>query len=70
MNNLLPYALGVVTDMFAAYKVVPFGLVEDDFVNYALSQFGRRYERIEKARGASAEELNRITQVALDEEEG
>lgn len=70
MNSLLPHALGVVTDMFAAYETVPFGLVEEDFINYALGQFGRRYERIEKARGASAEELNRITQTALDEEEG
>ncbi|MCX7706682.1 MAG: R2-like ligand-binding oxidase [Anaerolineae bacterium] len=68
MNSLLPFALGVVTDMFAAYDVVPFGLVEDDFVNYALGQFGRRYERIEKARGASAEDLHRIAQIALDEE--
>lgn len=68
MNSLLPYALGVVSDMFAAYDVAPFGLVEDDFITYALGQFGRRYERIEKARGASIEDVNGIAHVALDEE--
>jgi ribonucleoside-diphosphate reductase beta chain len=68
MNGLLPSALGVIADMFAAYEVVPFGLVEDDFVNYALGQFGKRYERIEKARGASFDEVDRITLTALEAE--
>ncbi|MEP0804108.1 MAG: R2-like ligand-binding oxidase [Chloroflexota bacterium] len=59
MNSLLPFAVGVIGDAFAAYEVVPFGLVEDDFVNYAMSQFTKRFERLEKARGASLEEVNR-----------
>ena len=57
MNTLLPSALGVVGDMFAAYDVVPFGLVEDDFVNYTLDQFNWRYPRIAHARDATPEEL-------------
>ncbi len=60
MNSLLPSAIGVIGDAFAAYDVVPFGLVEDDFVNYAMSQFTKRFERLEKARGASLDEINRV----------
>jgi ribonucleoside-diphosphate reductase beta chain len=60
MNNLLPFAIGVIGDAFAAYDVVPFGLVEDDFVDYAMSQFTKRFERLEKARGATMDEINRV----------
>ncbi|HSM71758.1 MAG TPA: R2-like ligand-binding oxidase [Anaerolineales bacterium] len=64
MNSLLPSAIGVIGDTFAAYDVVPFGLVEDDFVNYAMSQFTRRFERLEKAKGASLDEINRVAREA------
>ena len=60
MNSLLPFAIGVIGDAFAAYNVVPFGLVEDDFVDYAMSQFTKRFERLEKARGATMDEINRV----------
>ena len=60
MNSLLPSAIGVIGDAFAEYDVVPFGLVEDDFVNYAMSQFTKRFERLEKARGAGLAEVNRV----------
>jgi len=60
MNSLLPFAIGVIGDAFAAYEVVPFGLVEDDFVEYAMGQFTKRFERLEKAKGASLEEINRV----------
>ena len=60
MNSLLPSAIGVIGDAFAAYDVVPFGLVEDDFVTYAMSQFTKRFERLEKAKGASLDDVNRV----------
>jgi ribonucleoside-diphosphate reductase beta chain len=60
MNTLLPLAIGVIGDAFARYEVVPFGLVEDDFVTYAMTQFSKRFERLEKAKGASLDEINRI----------
>lgn len=66
MNGLLPFAIGVIGDAFACYEVVPFGLVEDDFVQYAMGQFARRYERLEKARGASLEEIDRVARDAGD----
>jgi ribonucleoside-diphosphate reductase beta chain len=60
MNKLLPFAIGVIGDAFAAYDVVPFGLVEDDFVNYAMGQFTKRFARLEKARSATLGEINRV----------
>lgn len=66
MNKLLPFAIGVIGDAFACYDVVPFGLVEDDFVSYAMSQFTKRFERLEKARGASLEEINRVAKETED----
>ena len=61
-----PAEVRVIGDAFAAYKVVPFGLVEDDFVNYAMSQFTKRFERLEKARGASLDEINRVARETED----
>jgi ribonucleoside-diphosphate reductase beta chain len=66
MNSLLPSAIGVIGDAFAAYDVIPFGLVEDDFVNYAMSQFTKRFERLEKAKGATLDEINRIARETED----
>ncbi len=69
MNALLPYAIGVIGDAFAAYSVVPFGLVEDDFVQYAISQFSKRFERLEKARGAMLEEVDQITTPIIENDD-
>ena len=66
MNTLLPSAIGVIGDAFARYDVVPFGLVEDDFVNYAMSQFTKRFERLEKAKGASLDDINKIARETED----
>ncbi len=66
MNTLLPSAIGVIGDAFARYDVVPFGLVEDDFVNYAMGQFSKRFERLEKARGASLDEINKVARETED----
>ena len=66
MNSLLPFAIGVIGDTFAAYEIVPFGLVEDDFVNYAMGQFTKRFERLEKAKGASLDEINRVAKETED----
>jgi len=66
MNTLLPFAIGVIGDAFARYEVVPFGLVEDDFINFAMSQFTKRFERLEKAKGANIEEINKIARDVED----
>lgn len=69
MNSLLPFAIGVIGDAFAAYEVVPFGLVEDDFVTYAMTQFSKRFERLEKARGQSIDVVNRETKTIIETED-
>lgn len=66
MNSLFPFAIGVIGDAFACYEVVPFGLVEEDFINFAISQFTKRFERLEKARGASLEEIHRLARETED----
>ncbi|GAB4508986.1 MAG: R2-like ligand-binding oxidase [Anaerolineae bacterium] len=53
MNRLLPLALGVVTEAFASYDPIPFGLSVDEFTNYAMMQFQKRYGRIAQSQGAS-----------------
>jgi ribonucleoside-diphosphate reductase beta chain len=50
----------VIGDAFARYEIVPFGLKEEDFINYAMGQFSKRFERLEKARGASLDEINKV----------
>jgi ribonucleoside-diphosphate reductase beta chain len=67
MNALLPSALAIIGDVFAQFDPAPFGLVEDDFVDFALGQFQKRLERLERARGAS---LAEIEQVAREMGEG
>ena len=68
MNMLLPAAIGVIGDIFSTYDPMPFGLNIDEFVNYATEQFSKRYERLEKARGASLDEVYRVAGKAIDEE--
>jgi ribonucleoside-diphosphate reductase beta chain len=70
MNRLLPSAIGVIGDAFAAYEVVPFGLVEDDFVNYAMTQFSKRFKRLEKAKGQSLDDVNHTTKQVIEAEDG
>ncbi len=66
MNTLLPLALGVVNEMFAAYNPMPFNLNIDVFTGYAIMQFQKRFARIEGAKGQSIEALYEVTSAAID----
>lgn len=66
MNSLLMPALGVITEAFACYNPMPFGLKVDDFVGYAMLHYQKRLARLEKARGASLDEIYQVTQAAID----
>lgn len=66
MNTLLMPALGIVTEAFECYDPVPFDMQVEDFSNYALMQFQKRYDRIAKARGASLDDVYRVTHQAID----
>ncbi len=68
MNELLVPALGVISDIFACYDPMPFGLEIDEFVHYATHQFQKRLDRIEFARGASLEDIVEATQMVIDQD--
>jgi ribonucleoside-diphosphate reductase beta chain len=55
-QELLPLALGVVSEIFAPYPVIPFSLTPEHFLNYAMAQSSRRILRLERvALGESPE---------------
>jgi ribonucleoside-diphosphate reductase beta chain len=68
MNELFPYALGVVTETFERYEegVTPFGLEQSAFVDLATSQFMKRYERISKSRGKTLAEIDALAEAETD----
>jgi ribonucleoside-diphosphate reductase beta chain len=69
MNMLILPALGVIDDVFTNYDPIPFDLSPEMFTTYAMSQYQKRYERIQKARGASLDEIERVTQYVIETED-
>jgi len=61
MNELLPLALGTVTETFEPYYEdeleIPVGLDEQTFLDYATGQFAKRHARIERARRQTLAEV-------------
>ncbi len=70
MNELLPLAMDIIGDAFTPYDPVPFGLSPADFSDFAISQFQKRLERLERARGASLEEIDRVTMAVIERDDG
>ncbi len=70
MNGLLYPAIAVISEAFAQYEVVPFGLVEDDFVTYAMDQFQKRFGRLEKARASTLDDLYTLTERIIERDDG
>jgi ribonucleoside-diphosphate reductase beta chain len=68
MDSLLYPAVAIISEVFSAYEVPPFGLVEEDFVNYAMDQFQKRFARLEKARGAGLAEIIKTTNQVIEED--
>jgi ribonucleoside-diphosphate reductase beta chain len=69
MNELLPLALGVVGEAFATYPTMPFGLELDEFTGFALSQFNKRLDRIERARTATEAEVADMITAAIERDD-
>jgi ribonucleoside-diphosphate reductase beta chain len=69
MNELLPLAMDIIGDAFEPYDPVPFGLTPADFTDFAISQFQKRLERLEKARGASLDEIDRVTMAVIERDD-
>lgn len=65
-NALVMPAIGIISEGLAAYDPIPFDLSEAEFTDYAMSQFQKRIARLERARGASLDDIYRVTQQAID----
>ncbi|MEL6821386.1 MAG: R2-like ligand-binding oxidase [Calditrichota bacterium] len=57
MNRLLEAALGTINEIFDQYETLPFGLKLEDFLDFAMTQFSHRMNRLEKARQQTLREL-------------
>jgi hypothetical protein len=62
MNQLMPLAMQIITEIFSAYDDMPFGLRFEEFSTIAMTNFGRRLQRIEKAR-------DQLVDADIDEDE-
>ncbi len=63
MNELLIPAVGVVHELFEGaeeLEEIPFGLNIEEYLNYATMQFSKRYQRIQRAREQTVEQLYQI----------
>lgn len=60
LDELLQPALSVITGLFDKFEEgeVPFGMVPEDFTDYALDRFSRRVGAIESARGKTSAEID------------
>ncbi len=70
MNRLAPLALDIIREVFDAYDTMPFGLDFGTFSGFALTQFQKRYARIEKARAASLADIDAQSLEELSEPDG
>lgn len=64
MNELLPIALGVVTELYDNPQglTLGFGLSMESDLAYAMSQYEKRVERIKKARGQTLEQVYQVAE--------
>jgi ribonucleoside-diphosphate reductase beta chain len=70
MNELLPLALGVVNETYDHNEggELPFDVPQEEILGYATLQFQKRLERLQRARGQTLDEVNRVAN-ELDEAE-
>ncbi|HRK28859.1 MAG TPA: R2-like ligand-binding oxidase [Chitinophagales bacterium] len=57
MNELIEPAIAFIMESLGCYEQLPFGLEIDMFLDYAMDQFQKRMERIERARTQTMEEV-------------
>lgn len=70
MNELLPYGMALVEDIYTPYETMPFNVSPEEFNAYALAQFTKRLDRIRRARGMTIEEVNRETNLIIEDNDG
>jgi ribonucleoside-diphosphate reductase beta chain len=65
MEMLLPYAIGVVNEIFSGMDPIPFGLDKEEFVQFAMKQFQTRMDILERARGKTIDEIYSVSEDAV-----
>lgn len=70
MNALLPAALETIEGIYDAYDPIPFDITKEQFLSYALGQFEKRLDRIQRARALTMEEINRETLEIIESDDG
>ncbi|MBM3290884.1 MAG: R2-like ligand-binding oxidase, partial [Candidatus Hydrogenedentes bacterium] len=66
MNELLTPALGLIEETLGCYDPIPFGLTVAGFTDFALGQFQKRFDRIQRARGMTLDEIDRETHAIIE----
>jgi len=69
MNNLLALTMGMIHEMFEQYETPPFGVPESDFQNFAMRQFEKRINRLDRARSMSLASIEDATRIIIDEDD-
>jgi ribonucleoside-diphosphate reductase beta chain len=57
MNYLLPLCLNVINEAYSLYDTIPFGLDIEEFNQYAIGQFQKRYAKLDGARKQSVAQV-------------
>lgn len=61
MNYLFEPALNIIPEILQQYEVLPFEIDMEDIMNFAMSQFQKRFARIEKSIGKNVTDLSLYT---------
>lgn len=72
MRELLPYAMGVVTEFYDAYdegSLDEYGLPMEEVATYSATQFDKRMKVLERDRGKALAEIEAATVVDIEAEE-
>jgi ribonucleoside-diphosphate reductase beta chain len=69
MNELVEPALGMIYESLGSYDPIPFGLEVSHFTDYAMSQFQKRLERVQRARTMTMDEIYAVTHLAIEEDD-
>jgi ribonucleoside-diphosphate reductase beta chain len=66
MNELLPKVMGLIHETFTRYETPPFGESEETFASFAMGQFQKRLDRLQRARGMSAAEVDEMAEAIIE----
>lgn len=69
MNEMLALTMGMIHEMFAPYDTPPFGQDESVFQEYAMRQFEKRINRLDRARTMSLASIDELTCAVIEEDD-